>query len=212
MIALASCSVASESWHSKHPHPHDCNPNAITQKEVPNFHYVDNDLFRGGHPTCAGLLKLEDLGIRTIVDLGGGAAGTLEHCKDAQAVELHVIRYKISLPEILLFGVSEKKLQRLFALMQNAPKPILLSCSLGRDRTGLIVALYRLKRGEMSFPEAEQEALYYGYRPRFWGLERAFERYKNPRELARLPAPAPAEAPAESVCRPKSLMTSRQGF
>jgi protein tyrosine/serine phosphatase len=211
-VALACCAAASASWHSKHPHPQDCNPGAITQKEVPNFHYVDNDLYRGGHPDCAGLLKLEDLGIRTVVDLGGGVAGTFHHCKDAQAAGIQVIRYKISLPEITLLGVPDKKLRNLFALIQNAPKPIFLSCSLGRDRTGLIVALYRLKRGEMSFPEAESEAIYYGYRPHFWGLHRAFERYKIPRELERLPAPAPVEAPAASVCRPKSLMSSSQGF
>jgi protein tyrosine/serine phosphatase len=211
-IVLVSCSLASASWHSKHPHPQDCNPGAITQKEVPNFHYVDNDLYRGGHPDCAGLLKLEGLGIRTIVDLGGGAAGTLHHCKDAQAAGIQVIRYKISLPEITLLGISDKKVRNLFALIQNAPKPIFLSCSLGRDRAGWVVALYRLKRGEMTFPEAEQEAIYYGYRPHFCGLHWAFERYKNPQELERLPAPAPVEAPAASVCRPKSLISSERGF
>jgi len=84
--------------------------------------------------------------------------------------------------------------------MKAAPKPIFVSCSLGRDRTGMVVALYRMKRGEMSFNEAWQEAVYYGYRPRFRGLRNALDRYQDRRELEQLPAPSPS--PPTTVCEP----------
>src|SRR5437773_8038681 len=62
--------------------------------------------------------------------------------------------------------------------MKSAAKPIFVSCSLGRDRTGMVVALYRMKRGEMSFNEVWQEGVYYGYRPRFRELRNALDRYQ----------------------------------
>jgi protein tyrosine/serine phosphatase len=211
-VVFGCCTLASASWHSKHPHPHDCNPSSITQKEIPNFHYVDNDLYRGGHPSCSGLLKLEALGIRTFIDLGGGAAGTLHHCNEAEDPGIQVIHSKISLPDVAVLGISDKRLRRLFALMQKGPKPIFVSCSLGRDRTGLIVALYRMRRGEMSFSEARDEAIYYGYRTRFIGLRKALDRYQDPQELKLLPAPTHTKPPPESVCRAKPLLTAADRF
>lgn len=211
-VVFGCCTVESAgSWNSKHPHARDCNPHSITQEEIPNFRYVDNDLYRGGEPSCSGLLKLENLGIRTFIDLGG-AGGPLHHCKHAEDAGFQVIHFKISMLDITLLGVSEERLQSLFGLMQKAPKPIFLSCSLGRDRTGTIVAIYRMKRREMSFNEAREEAIYYGYRPRFIGLRRALERYRDPQELELLPAPTRTEPPPESVCRAKGLLTSAQRF
>ena len=208
-VVAGVCAFASASdLPSKFPHQYDCNPESITRREIPNFHVVDNDLYRGGHPSCAGLAQLEALGIRTFIDLGG-AAGAFHHCKDAQNSRIRVYHVKLSLPALAVLGISDEKLRTIFDLMQKAPKPIFVSCSLGRDRTGVVVALYRLKRGEMSFSEAQQEAIYYGYRPHFIGLHRALDRYRDPAELRLLPAPTHTEPPAESVCRAKSLLTSR---
>ena len=152
---------------------------------------MDNDLYRGGHPSCAGLARLERLGVRTFIDLGG-AGGAFHHCKSVRnGTGIQVYHVKLSLADITLLGISDEKLRSIFALMQKSPKPVFLSCSLGRDRTGVITALYRLNRGEMSFAEAQDEAIYYGYRPHFIGLRKALDRYRDPQELKLLPAPAP---------------------
>src|SRR6266513_584399 len=101
----------------------------------------------------------------------GGAQARIHHCKGgAESLGIRFIRIKISVPRIYSTGVSDKQLRDLFSAVKASPKPIFVSCSLGRDRTGMVVALYRMKRGEMSFDEAWQEAVYYGYRPRFRGL------------------------------------------
>ncbi len=181
--------------------PRNCNPTSITPKEICNFHKVDKDLYRGGAPTCLGLAKLESLGIRTFIDLGGAQA-RIHHCKSgAESLGIRFIRIKISVPRIYLTGVSDKQLRDLFSAMKTAPKPIFVSCSLGRDRTGMVVALYRMKRGEMSFEEARREALYYGYRPRYRGLRNALERYQDQRKLELLPVPSADPPSAATVCR-----------
>ena len=61
--------------------PHDCNPTAISDSDICNFHKVDNDLYRGAHPTCRGLTKLQELGIRTFVNLGS-AESAIHGCED----------------------------------------------------------------------------------------------------------------------------------
>ena len=207
--AVAVCALApAYDLPSKFPHQYECNPDSITRKQIPNFHVVDNDLYRGGHPSCVGLARLESLGVRTFIDLGG-AAGAFHHCKSARGrTGIRVYHVKLSLPDITLMGISDETLRTIFTLMQKSPKPIFLSCSLGRDRTGVVVALYRLKRGEMSFSEAQREAIYYGYRPHFIGLRRALDRYRDPAKLKFLPAPTQSEPPPESVCRARSLFVS----
>lgn len=211
--AFAFCALAAGAdSRSKFPHQYECNPNSISRKEIPNFHRVDNDLYRGGHPSCTGLAQLESLGVRTFIDLGG-AGGAFHHCKSARnGTGIQVYHVKVSVADITLLGISDEKLRTIFALMQKSPKPVFVSCSLGRDRTGVITALYRMKRGEMSFAEAEDEAIYYGYRPRFIGLHRALDRYRDPQEVKLLPSPAPTAPPPESVCRAKSALTSARKF
>ena len=198
VLSLLVSPITSE---AKCREPRDCNPTSITPSEICNFHKVYDDLYRGGRPSCIGLAKLEALGIRTFIDLGGAGAA-IHPCKaEAAARGIRFIRVKIRLPKIILTGVSDAQLRDLFATMRNASKPIFVSCSLGRDRTGMVVALYRIKRAEMSFNEARQEAVYYGYRPRFRGLRNALNRYPQPGEVEQLPAPSPTPAQPGTVCR-----------
>jgi tyrosine-protein phosphatase SIW14 len=185
--------------------PHDCNPTTITDREICDFHKVDNDLYRGARPTCSGLAKLRALGIRTFIDLGGAEAAVHDCEAETKKAGMHIIPYKINVTQIVATGVSDANLRQLFALIQRSPKPIFVGCSLGRDRTGTIVALYRMRRGEMSFGEALQEAQYYGYRRRFRGLRKALERYEDSQELRLLPLPSLTPVPAGSVCRPASV-------
>ena len=201
LLGLAVLMRTQSAW-SRCLEPRDCNPTSITPAEICDFHKVDSELYRGGRPTCAGLAKLEGLGVRTFIDLGGAAAA-IRHCKaEAASRGMHFIRFKISLLQILFMGVTDRQLRDLFATIQDAPKPIYVSCSLGRDRTGMVVALYRMRRGEMSFAEARREAIHYGYRPRFRGLRVALNRYRDASKVRQLPAPSPRPPQSGTACQP----------
>lgn len=204
-FALDSLLIQVMSLEAKWPRPCDCNPTAITESDISNFHKVDHDLYRGARPTCNGLSHLEALGIRTFINLGGAEAAIHSCEKGAKAAGIHFIHFHISPVQTVLTGVSDERLRSLFAFMQQAPKPIFLSCQLGRDRTGVIVALYRIKRRELSFDEALQEAVYYGYRQYYLGLRVTLDRYKDPLELRSLPAPSLSGMPSRGVCLPKGL-------
>jgi hypothetical protein len=103
-------------------------------------------------------------------------------------------------------GVSSEDLRELFAAIKRATKPIFVRCKLGDDRTGVVVALYRIKRREMSFDEAKREASYYDFHPYLLlGLRKTLDRYRNPREVRSLPAPNLSEAPPRGICQPEEI-------
>jgi len=60
--------------------PHDCDPTRIRDNDIPNFHRVDRDLYRGARPAYRKdvYLKLVDLGIKTIINLETGDASKEE--------------------------------------------------------------------------------------------------------------------------------------
>lgn len=188
--------------------PEDCNHTPITDDDICDFHKVDSDLYRGSRPKCSGYVKLAQLGIRTIVNLQGASERDLQNCErklPGIAFRFHVVSVHMTYTEIGLTGVPDEKLRRLFAEMQGAPKPLFVNCKLGKDRTGAVVALYRMKRREMTFREADREAHYYRLTPRLVGLTRTLNRYQNPRELAALPAPVISTEGPRGVCRPRGL-------
>src|SRR5271157_4118059 len=101
-LVLAS-TVSSEA--SYHGYPRAGNPSRITEKDIPNFHQVDADLFRGGHPDCNGYAKLAALGIRTIVDLQGGADRAVRGCErrlGRTTLNFHIIPFEIMFTQTAL--------------------------------------------------------------------------------------------------------------
>lgn len=208
-LVLAS-TVGSEAKH--HGYPRTCNPAGITEKEIPNFHQVDADLFRGAHPNCVGYAKLKAMGIRTIVELQGSPVGSLRGCEKRMGrrdLNFYTVPFDIWFGQTAVTGVSDRRLRQLFAMMRRAPKPMFVTCKLGDDRTGVIVALYRMRRGEMSFSEAEQEARYYHFHPDVLiGLKLTLDRYRDRRKVAALPDPDPSPR-VTGVCRPPVLAVAR---
>jgi protein tyrosine/serine phosphatase len=158
----------------------------------------------GARPACSGYQKLERLGIRTIVSLQGHAKGALRKCRLGQeraGAHFDFIPFHINFVQTGLTGVSTQSLSRLFAAMRNAPKPIFITCLFGKDRTGAVVAIYRMKEGEMSFEEARKEALHYRLGSRFLGLRSTIGRFRDTAKLNALPAVRPFGRPSKNICR-----------
>lgn len=176
---------------------------------IRNFYKIDADLYRGARPKFREevYLKLAALGIRTIVNLEGSAQAAKEQALVARTnkrllregqPQLEFDSFPIEpLTGVGLMGVSDRRMQVLFAQLQKAPKPVFIHCKHGRDRTGAIVAIYRMRRGELSYSQAYEEALHYKFDK--WldmGLRRTIRRYRNPEELNSLPMPvAPVSRP-----------------
>lgn len=216
LLTLAS-PVGDSKWFFLHVpgyryHP-GCNPTTITTKDIRNFHKVDDDLYRGAPPTCRGYARLSALRVRTIIFLEGGGADALKRCARRERLRLGYVPFDIPLFDTVIGGISDQNLARLFVTMQHAPKPIFITCKFGEDRTGLVVALYRMKRGEMSFQEAEQEAYYYGMsRHGLPGITMTLDRFKHPEQLRRLPAPTLSARRPKGVCKLRTTERARRSL
>ena len=182
------------------------------EKLVPAFHRVDADLYRGGRPAYHDdvYLKFAELGIRTVVNLEGGA----EARREQEAIErvntklaeqgkpaLTFVSFPInSFTGTVLGSPSNQGMGVLFREIANAPKPIYVHCEHGKDRTGMVVALYRLWRSESTFEDALSEADYYHFSYWNFGLKRTLDRYRQAPALKSLGEP-PAGA-VSGVCKP----------
>lgn len=80
-------------------------------------------------------------GIRSIINLRGENTGAAWYEAEKSFAESHAVA-------LLNFRMSAKRrldarqVRSLIALMEHAPKPVLIHCRQGADRTGLAVALY----------------------------------------------------------------------
>ena len=104
---------------------------------IENFDQVSPTLFRGAQPTQEGIHTLAEYHVQTIINLRDG-----DDAREAQIVRDAGMTY-IRLPwdaETVTVADANQFLDILAA----APKPVFVHCLVGRDRTGLAVAAYRV--------------------------------------------------------------------
>ncbi len=106
-----------------------------------NFHKVNGDLYRSAQLFRYNLpYYLEHHGIRSIINLRGAADADWYRDERRIARELGVrhVDFGISDRQVL----SLEKMNELVQLMHQLPKPLLIHCKAGADRTSLAAALY----------------------------------------------------------------------
>ncbi len=57
------------------------------------------------------------------------------------------------------------QMRNLVRIVREVPKPLLVHCSAGADRTGLVSALYELDRGQPPKVAVKQLSIFYGHFP-----------------------------------------------
>jgi len=158
---------------------------------VPNFHQVNEHIYRGAQPKGAGWNSLAELGIKTVIDLRPES----EHsCKaEKRAVEAAGMRY-VNVPLSEMAAPPDAKVSQALALLDDSPGPVFVHCRRGADRTGTVIACYRIAHGGWSNRQALQEAVSFGMS---W-IEVGMRRYVLAFHAAGAPpteAPSPAQPP-----------------
>jgi len=132
---------------------------SLAYAELPNFHRVDDNLFRGGQPGADGVGRLKELGIKTIVNLRYE-----RDLVDAEAAEAEAagIRY-YNVPMVGLNRPTDAQVAHILALIDDpANRPVFVHCKAGSDRTGAVVACYRIARAQWTAERAIKECFRYG--------------------------------------------------
>ncbi len=130
-----------------------------------NFHVlVEGKGYRSAQPSGAEIRRyFAQYRIATILNLRGASPGSGwydEEVRTARELGLYHEDFAMSGRQQL----APYQILQLVRLMENAPKPLLIHCEAGADRTGLASALFMVEVAGRSEKEAESElSLRYGH-------------------------------------------------
>jgi protein tyrosine phosphatase (PTP) superfamily phosphohydrolase (DUF442 family) len=145
----------------------------LNSREVPNFKVIEPTvLSRGGHPSFEGLKELKAAGFRTVISLQGGDAteegnpigwilplvNPTERQSRIRSERAAAKRLGLTfdwLPMAAMVSLNDHitpnedlYIDQALSLMTDPRyQPVFIHCSLGVDRTGLLVALFRVMNG-----------------------------------------------------------------
>jgi len=123
-----------------------------------NFSKVNDKLFRGAAPTEAGMQSLKETGARSIIDLRKPSEVRQGERIAAQASGM----VYTNVPLHGLGAPSDEQVRTVLSLIDTLPSPVFIHCVHGCDRTGTIIACYRIARDQWSAESALAEAKRYG--------------------------------------------------
>jgi len=151
---------------------------------VPNFHQVNDQLFRGGQPTQEGFKNLAKLGVKTVVDLRETSGRSASEEKAVTGLKMKYV------PVPMFNCPSPEQAAKVLAIMNDpAAGPVFIHCKRGADRTGTLVACYRISHDSWENEKALLEARSFGMHWFEWAMFK-FVRAFQPTAVAAAVAPA----------------------
>jgi tyrosine-protein phosphatase SIW14 len=139
-------------------------PNAPADKlkltGVPNAAQISDALSRGAQPSAQGFAELKKLGVTTIVNLREQGQEVEWERKVAESLG---IRY-VNIPVRGWLSPSDAQVAQFLKLFHEAPgQRVFVHCQYGEDRTGVMVATYRIAQQNWTVDQAVNEMYAFGF-------------------------------------------------
>ena len=131
-----------------------------------NFHEVEKGaVYRS---SLLGSEKLEQavdrLGVKTVLNLCGEQPGVEWYEGEVEVSRRRGVKF-VNMALSANTALDAAQLAKLTDALRDAPKPLLIHCRAGSDRTGLASAIYVATHGGSYHDAREQLSLYYGHFP-----------------------------------------------
>lgn len=136
-------------------------PQKIETSLLKNLHQLNDSIFRSDQPDSLDIELLKELGIKSLLNLRRYYNDTIFIGKNSGLNLYHVKMYA--------HCFTNKKIIDALKIIKNAPKPLLIHCKHGSDRTGVVIAMYRIVFDNFSKKEALKEL-----RNKNYGFHRIF--------------------------------------
>jgi tyrosine-protein phosphatase SIW14 len=124
---------------------------------ISNFGEVTPMLYRGGQPNYKGFRALAKSGVQIVVDTRGNRTRS-----EGKRVRMLGMRY-VAIPWHCPFPNDEVFARFLKLIRENRGKKIFVHCRLGDDRTGMMIAAYRMADEGWTADEAMREMQKFGF-------------------------------------------------
>ncbi|MCX7794185.1 MAG: dual specificity protein phosphatase family protein [Thermodesulfovibrionales bacterium] len=134
-----------------------------------NVGQVSEGIFRGAQPLPEGYLTLKKMGIKTVINL--------RNHSEKEAVEAAGMK-SIEIPLSVLKKTSIEDVNRIIEIISNPEnQPVYVHCRHGQDRTGIVIAAYRMRIDGWSLKEAEAEMQAFGFNDLWKNLKEFIRHY-----------------------------------
>jgi len=144
-----------------HPHLYLYRARQSGQKRriqgISNFGEVTPRLFRGAQPNKRGYEALAKMGVDIVVDTRGNRTKS-----EGKEVRRHGMQY-VAIPWHCPFPRDETFARFLKLMRDNPGKKVFVHCRLGDDRTGMMIAAYRMGAEGWTADEAMIEMREFGF-------------------------------------------------
>lgn len=152
----------------------------VSDQDLPNFAQVSRNFYRGAQPSETGVRELASMGVKTIIDLRGADKNSLREKAWAQKAGIKFIAADLS----NWFKPSAADIEKIIEDIDAAEnQPVFVHCKRGADRTGTVVAVYRISHDGWTAKQANEEAKKFGFGWwQFWMkdyIEDYYRDYKN---------------------------------
>lgn len=134
-----------------------------------NMGRVSSVIYRGAQPEPEGYATLKKMGVRTVISIRKQSEKKEIEAAGMESVEIPVNP----------FGPLESDtIKKIIAVMTDPSRqPVFLHCRRGKDRTGALIAAYRIEIDGWSLEEAEAEMKAFGFSRLYYNLKKALRSY-----------------------------------
>jgi tyrosine-protein phosphatase SIW14 len=122
---------------------------------IQNFHQVDENVYRGAQPSAKGFQYLSKLGVKTVIDLRDAHARSRS---EELAVTAAGMKY-VNIPMTGLIPPTDAEITKILGILEDGkPGAVFVHCKRGADRTGAVMAAYRIDHNGWDNNRALSEA------------------------------------------------------
>ncbi len=137
------------------------------RQSLPNFGVVSPTLIRGGLPGVHGIEALRTAGVKTVINLMNEGKLTDD---EKELVEKNDMKY-VSIPMSHFKPATPDQIEKFLSVVNDpVNQPAFVHCHQGQDRTGTMVAVYRINHEGWTAKKAFDEMIKYGFHPFFVNL------------------------------------------
>jgi len=139
----------------------------LTVTGITNFVRVNNRLYRGAQPNGDGIKSLARLGVKTIINLR--MTNDVWSAEEAEAQAAGITYTNVPMSGI--GRPTDEQVTKVLSIIETGLHPVFVHCQHGADRTGTVIACYRIRHDKWTSKQALLEAKEYGMSPLEIGMK-----------------------------------------